>query len=662
MEQWNEKGWKDFKEFTSYDKAVIDSKATFHIPGIRMPIKFHQYYLVVWQLRRQPETGGGMVGDTMGAGKVCLSARRRTWVITWANLCATSGHGQTFMALLLITVHTQIQKRRFYVRQERERIDSLKSNKTPTRLHLSLKDGQKADAQCPSQHMTFFPCPCVARHWTARIPFNIGAAMIEVKQSLMETVWISHFREMFGGLNHADNIWGVKLRVIHNPTTSSAKGTGLPDYKFTDIDWLHCAGREVDSDGMELDDVSPEREEELALKALDYILLTVPSSQTKEHWNRTLSPTELEDDRGRPTFLNNVIPFAFCIQDEAHELAKDGSVAMQMIAGCNDPTNRMPAVKACPQPYIWFYSGTLWEENPMQECGPKLNMLQKRAERAGRLSWSDPKSPMHKYRIEEVNRLAAQWSSLQKQKVDGTMEPDDFADQLKALVTAQTVILTRFTIKRDKTSTIWDRPLIEMPEQILHRRRCALSQAQHGWVEQADSIERRKARQAARNRIKLWKRQGSKKGEKPTFETQMKSYSVNVSSRSFPSWPALGEVSQRWNDYQGQQARARWAEGQDTYSYAHRRHWSELDPDDQRTAFLLRFTQDEISSYGWDKAGAESPYSWGIDLLMDESPKCRMLHGLMRRLAAIKNSDGASERAAVLSMSPATAKTLYHVS
>jgi hypothetical protein len=108
LEQWNEKGWKDFKEFTSYDKVVIDSKATFHIPGIRMPLKFHQYYLVVWQLRRRPETGGGMVGDTMGAGKVCLSARRRTWVITSANLCATSGHGQTFMALLLITVHAQI--------------------------------------------------------------------------------------------------------------------------------------------------------------------------------------------------------------------------------------------------------------------------------------------------------------------------------------------------------------------------------------------------------------------------------------------------------------------------------------------------------------------------------------------------------------------------
>ena len=60
--------------------------------------------------------------------------------------------------------------------------------------------------------------------------------MIEVKQSLIETVWISHFRDMFGRLDYADNIWDVKLRVIHNPTTSSAKGTGLPDYKFTDTD------------------------------------------------------------------------------------------------------------------------------------------------------------------------------------------------------------------------------------------------------------------------------------------------------------------------------------------------------------------------------------------------------------------------------------------
>jgi hypothetical protein len=38
--------------------------------------------------------------------------------------------------------------------------------------------------------------------------------------------------------------------------------------------------------------------------------------------------------------------------------------------------------------------------------------------------------------------------------VDGTIEPDDFTDRLKALVTAQTVILIKFTIKRDKTSII----------------------------------------------------------------------------------------------------------------------------------------------------------------------------------------------------------------
>jgi len=81
LEQWNEKGWKYFKEFTSYDKAVIDSKATFHIPGIRMPIKFHQYYLVVWQLRRQPETGGGMVGDTVVSRAIFVSTTPPTGVL-----------------------------------------------------------------------------------------------------------------------------------------------------------------------------------------------------------------------------------------------------------------------------------------------------------------------------------------------------------------------------------------------------------------------------------------------------------------------------------------------------------------------------------------------------------------------------------------------------
>jgi hypothetical protein len=73
------------------------------------------------------------------------------------------------------------------------------------------------------------------------------------------------------------------LRVIYNPTISSVKSIRLPDYKFIDTDWLHYAGREVDSDGIELDNVSPEREKELALKALNYILLIVPSSQIKEH-------------------------------------------------------------------------------------------------------------------------------------------------------------------------------------------------------------------------------------------------------------------------------------------------------------------------------------------------------------------------------------------
>jgi hypothetical protein len=179
------------------------------------------------------------------------------------------------MALLVITVHAQIQKRRFHVQQEQERIDNLRSNKTPTRLHLSLKDGQKADANARLSIRR--SSRAHALYVIGRLGFHLTSAP-QVKQSLMETVWISHFRKISGGLDHADNIWGVDLCLIHNPTTSSAKGTSLPDYKFTNIDWLHCAGREVGSDGMELDDVSLEREEELALKALDYTLLTVLSS------------------------------------------------------------------------------------------------------------------------------------------------------------------------------------------------------------------------------------------------------------------------------------------------------------------------------------------------------------------------------------------------
>jgi hypothetical protein len=52
----------------------------------------------------------------------------------------------------------------------------------------------------------------------------------------------------------------------------------------------------------------------------------------------------------------------------------------------------------------------------------------------------------------------------------------------------------------------------------------------------------------------------------------------------------------------------------------------------------------------------------GIDTLMDESPKCKMLFELMKRLVTAENTKGESERAAVLNVSPATAMTIYHVS
>ena len=64
-----------------------------------------------------------------------------------------------------------------------------------------------------------------------------------------------------------------------------------------------------------------------------------------------------------------------------------------MIAECNDPKTRyLKAVDTYPQPYIWFYSGTLWKENTLRQLRSKLKMLQNRALRAGKKSWWDHKS------------------------------------------------------------------------------------------------------------------------------------------------------------------------------------------------------------------------------------------------------------------------------
>ena len=146
--------------------------------------------------------------------------------------------------------------------------------------------------------------------------------------------------------------------------------------------------------------------------------------------------------------------------------------------------------------------------------------------------------PQVTYRIERVDELAESWSNLQKQKDEGSIEWEDFAGRLKALVKAQTAVLTMFTIRRDTTSTIWGKLLIEIPKQIAQLQKCSLSDQQHEWVEVADSRERRRARATAKKRIELWKARGKKPAERPTFENQTNSYGVNVSSRSFLRWYA----------------------------------------------------------------------------------------------------------------------------
>lgn len=86
---------------------------------------------------------------------------------------------------------------------------------------------------------------------------------------------------------------------------------------------------------------------------------------------------------------------------------------------------------------------------------------------------------MYPYRIERVDELAESWSNLQKQKDEGSIEREDFAGRLKALVKAQTAVLAMFTIRRDTTSTIWGKPLIKMPKQIAQLQKRSLSDQQH---------------------------------------------------------------------------------------------------------------------------------------------------------------------------------------
>ena len=82
------------------------------------------------------------------------------------------------------------------------------------------------------------------------------------------------------------------------------------------------------------------------------------------------------------------------------------------------------------------------------------------------------------------------------------------------------------------------KPLIEMPKQITQLQKCPLSDQLHEWIEVAESRERGRARAIVKKRIELWKARGNKPAERPTFENQTKSYSVNVSSRSFLNWYA----------------------------------------------------------------------------------------------------------------------------
>jgi hypothetical protein len=137
---------------------------------------------------------------------------------------------------------------------------------------------------------------------------------------------------------------------------------------------------------------------------------------------------------------------------------------------------------------------------------------------------------MHRYRIGRVEELAEEWPKLEKEKVDGTIAPEDFANKLNALVKAQTAVLAVFTIRRDKASTVWGKPLMDLPEQVSQTRQCLFTEQQHSWVEEVDS------RATFQRKIEIWKTNGQKLVERPLLTTR----STPTASMSPPSPSPVG--------------------------------------------------------------------------------------------------------------------------
>jgi hypothetical protein len=125
-----------------------------------------------------------------------------------------------------------------------------------------------------------------------------------------------------------------------------------------------------------------------------------------------------------------------------------------------------------------------------------------------------------------------------EKKVDGTVAPENFANKLNAPVKAQTAALAVFTIRRDKASIVLGENTwwTCCPSKYSQTRQWLLTE-QHSWVEEANS------RTTFRRKIKDLKGHRQKIDRAPTFDNRINSYSVNVSSWSFPGWQALGRMS-----------------------------------------------------------------------------------------------------------------------
>jgi len=180
------------------------------------------------------------------------------------------------------------------------------------------------------------------------------------------------------------------------------------------------------------------------------------------------------------------------------------------------------------------------------------------------------------------------------------------------------------------------------------------------WVEEADSRERQKVRVHFPAESQGWKANSKSWQSGPPLTTR----STLTASMSAPDPSPVGRhwgVSQRWNEYQGRKARERWSNArEDTWIPRRRSPGFNLPRTTGKPPFSSATHKKSRPTNG-TRLRQSRRILGGIDMLMTKTQSARPLFELITRFVAMTSAKGERERAAILSMSPATAKrTGYH--